>query len=141
MACYCEPYRHRYVIATQTWNFSQSNSTSCCKVDVIRGVGRSEPVLVEVVVGEVLAVVVGGHVVDVDLVALLQVVEEESVVGHVEDQLLHLLRETVQVVGVLAVSEEECISSFNLLLWYYHYPSNLQEICVVLLIFSLKLTE
>ena len=103
------------VIAAQTWNFSQSNSTSCCKVDVIRGVCRSEPVLVEVVVGEVLSVVVGGHVVDVDLVALLQVVEEESVVGHVEDQLLHLLRETVQVVGVLAVSEEECISSFNLL--------------------------
>ncbi len=36
------------------------------------------------------------------LVALLQVVEEEGCVRHVEDELLHLLGEVVQGVGVLA---------------------------------------
>ena len=95
--------------------FSDCNvTTSCGHVDVVRGVGRPESVLVKVVVGEVLPVVVGGHVVDVDLVALLQVVEEESVVGHVEDQLLHLLRQTVQVVAVLAVPRDVDVFQYSL---------------------------
>ena len=78
-------------------------ATSGGQIYVVRRVGCPDPVLVEVVVGKILSVVVRGHVVDVDGVALLEVVEKERVVGHVEDELLHLLRQTVQVVGVLRV--------------------------------------
>ena len=48
-----------------------------------------------------LAVVVAAHVVYVHLVALLQVVEEKVVVGHVEDEVLHLLAQGVQMTPVL----------------------------------------
>lgn len=43
----------------------------------------------EVVRAQILSIVVRRHVVDVDLVALLDVVEEEVSISHGEDHLLH----------------------------------------------------
>lgn len=55
----------------------------------------------EIVIAQILAVVVGGHVVDMYLIALLQVVEEEEGVRHVEDELLHSVAQLHVVVPAL----------------------------------------
>ena len=107
-------------------------ATSGGQIYVVRRVGCPEPVLVEVVVGKILSVVVRGHVVDVDRVAFLEVVEKERVVGHVEDELLHLLRQTVQVVAVLAVPRDVDVfqySLFNLIGLYRSIIVQIQQKC------------
>lgn len=60
-----------------------------------------EPIGGEIVIAQILAVVVGGHVVDVNLIALLQIVEEEERIRHVEDELLHSVAQLDVVVPAL----------------------------------------
>ena len=72
-------------------------------VHVVGGRRRPETVGREIVVCQILSVVVAAHVVDVDLVAFLKVVEEETRVGHRVDQVLHFLRQIMQVSLILVV--------------------------------------
>lgn len=52
---------------------------------------RVEAVGLEIVRAQVLSIIIGRDVVNVDLITFLDVVEEELMVGEEEDELLHSL--------------------------------------------------
>lgn len=62
-----------------------------------------KPVRGEIIRSQILSIVVRGHIVDMHLVALLDVVEEEVNVRHVEDHLLHPVAQLHDHVLVLRV--------------------------------------
>ena len=43
----------------------------------------------EIVVGQLLAIVIGRYIIDVHLIASFDVIEEEMIIGHIENELFH----------------------------------------------------